>query len=227
VVTDVTIRYTHVIHAGGGIVMATPLERHGAAAIAYAGAAGGRWSIHDVVMDDISQSYDGTGRLFYLTNSWPTNPLNSVTINHVTGFPDVTGGFMFTGNNKPNKEMYGFVFTNNIITTGAHPIWDAQGGDASCALSDVPVKILNSCFTTFTFNYNALLGTTSSFGSATWPTGNLFGPTPGDAQFAEFKNGNGGNYELPANSPYKNAGSDGKDLGADIVGLNAALAGVE
>jgi hypothetical protein len=227
VVTDVTIRYTHVIHAGGGIVMATPLERHGVGTGGYAAAAGGRWSIHDVVMDDISQTYDGTGRLFYLTNSWPTNPLNSVTINHVTGFPDVTGGFMFTGNNKPNKEMYGFVFTNNIITTGAHPMWDAQGGDASCALSDVPVKILNSCFTTFTFNYNALLGTTSSFGAGTWPAGNLFGPTPSDAQFAEFKNGNGGNYELPANSPYKNAGSDGKDLGADIVGLNAALAGVE
>jgi putative Ig domain-containing protein len=228
VVTDVTIRYTHVIHAGGGIVMATPLERHGVGTGGVAAAAGSRWSIHDVVMDDISsQSYDGTGRLFYLANSWPTNPLNSVTINHVTGFPDVSGGFMFTGNNKPNQSMYGFVFTNNIITTGAYPMWDAEGGDASCALSDVPVKILNSCFTTFTFNYNALLGTTSSFGSGTWPAGNLFGPSPSDAQFAEFKNGNGGNYQLPANSPYKNAGSDGKDLGADIVGLNAALAGVE
>jgi len=42
-----------------------------------------------------------------------------------------------------------------------------------------------------------------------------------------YDNGNGGNYQLQSNSPYKNAGNDGKDLGADIVGLNAALQGVE
>ncbi len=55
----------------------------------------------------------------------------------------------------------------------------------------------------------------------------MFGPSPGVTAFAAYKNGNGGNYQLPANSPYKNAGSDGKDLGADIVGLTKALAGVE
>jgi hypothetical protein len=227
-VTDVTIRYTHVIHAGGGIVMATPMESHGASKTKYYAVAGTRWSIHDIVMDDISsKNYNGTGRLFYLANGWPTNPINTVTLNHITGFADVTGGFMFTGNNKPNQEMYGFVFTNNIITTGIHPMWDAEGGDASCAISDVPVTILNSCFKTFTFNYNAFLGTTPEFGSSTWPAGNMFGPTPSNAEFTSFENGNGGNYELPPNSPYKNAGSDGKDLGADIVGLNEALAGVE
>jgi hypothetical protein len=226
-VTDVTIRYTHIIHAGGGIVMATPISGHGKDFGGAAAKAGARWSIHDVVFDDISQNYNGEGRLFYLANGWPTNPVNTVTINHITGFPDVTGGFMFTGNKRPNQKMYGFVFTNNIVTTGVHPLWSAEGGDDSCAASDVPVTILNKCFKTFTFNNNALLGTSPEFGSSTWPAGNLFGPIPSNTQFAEFKNGNGGNYELPANSPYKNAGSDGKDLGADIVGLNTALAGVE
>jgi hypothetical protein len=42
-----------------------------------------------------------------------------------------------------------------------------------------------------------------------------------------YNNGNGGNYQLQNNSPYKNAGTDGKDLGADIAGLQAALAGVQ
>jgi hypothetical protein len=226
-VTDVTVRYTHIIHAGGGIVMATPISGHGKNEGGAAALAGARWSIHDVVFDDISQNYTGEGRLFFLANGWPTNPVNTVTINHITGFPDVSGGFMFTGNKRPNQEMYGFVFTNNIITTGVHPLWSAEGGDDSCAASDVPVTILNRCFKTFTFNYNALLGTSPEFGSSTWPAGNMFGPSPSNAAFAEFKNGNGGNYELPPNSPYKNAGSDGKDLGADIVGLTAALAGVE
>jgi hypothetical protein len=226
-VTDVTIRYNHIIHAGGGIVMATPLERHGQGTGGAAAAAGNRWSIHDIVLDDISQSYNGTGRLFYLANSWPTNPVNTVTINHITGFPDITGGFMFTGNNKPNQEMYGFVFTNNIVTAGPHPLWAAEGGDATCAVSDFPLTILTTCFTTYTFNYNALLGVSSHFPPSTWPKGNFFGAGPDTADFVDYNNGNGGNYELLPNSPYKNAGNDGKDLGADIVGLTTVLTGVE
>jgi hypothetical protein len=50
---------------------------------------------------------------------------------------------------------------------------------------------------------------------------------PVNAGFVEYHDGNGGNYELVPTSPYKNLGSDGRDLGADIVGLNAVLAGVE
>jgi hypothetical protein len=227
VVTDVTIRYNHIIHAGGGIVMATPLERHGKGKGGAAAAAGNRWSIHDIVLDDISTSYSGTGRLFYLANSWPKNPVNTVTINHITGFPDITGGFMFTGNNKPNQEMYGFVFTNNIVTAGPHPLWAAEGGDATCAVSDFPLTILNKCFTTYTFSYNALLGVSSHFPPSTWPAGNLFGAGPDTADFVDYNNGNGGNYELLPGSPYKNAGNDGKDLGADIVGLTTVLTGIE
>jgi hypothetical protein len=36
-----------------------------------------------------------------------------------------------------------------------------------------------------------------------------------------------GNYQLQPSSPYANVGSDGLNLGADIAGLDAALAGVE
>ena len=228
VVTDVTVRYTHIFHAGGGMAMATAISGHGLAEGGAAAKAGARWSIHDVVLDDISETnYKGTGRLFYLANSWPTNPVSNVTINHITGFPDATGGLMFVGNNSPNQEMYGFVFTNNIVTTGMYPLWDAEGGDASCANSDVPLTTLNKCFLTYTFSSNVLIGASPHFGPSAWPTGNLFGPSPSNAVFIEFDNGNGGNYELQTNSPYKNAGDDGKDLGADIAGLSAALSGVE
>jgi hypothetical protein len=60
-----------------------------------------------------------------------------------------------------------------------------------------------------------------------WPTGNIFPQTTTDAGFVDYNNGNGGNYALQSTSPYKKKGTDGKDLGADIVGLNAALASVE
>ena len=48
-----------------------------------------------------------------------------------------------------------------------------------------------------------------------------------DVGFVRCDDGNGGDYELQASSPYKNRGTDGKDLSADIVGLNQVLAGVE
>ena len=60
-----------------------------------------------------------------------------------------------------------------------------------------------------------------------WPANNMFPETVADVQFVNYNNGNGGNYELLSSSPYKNKGTDGKDLGADIVGLNAALANIE
>jgi hypothetical protein len=55
----------------------------------------------------------------------------------------------------------------------------------------------------------------------------MFPRTVNDIGFVNFNNGNGGNYELLSSSPYKNKGTDGKDLGADIVGLDADLANVE
>jgi hypothetical protein len=39
-----------------------------------------------------------------------------------------------------------------------------------------------------------------------------------------YNDGNGGDYHLLASSPYKNAGTDHKDLGADINALEAATA---
>ncbi len=224
-VTDVTVRYTHIIHAGGGIAMAnvTSLSEGGAQA-----KAGERYSIHDVVMDDISTNYVGLGRLFLVASGWQVNPLNTFTINHITGFPDATnGGVLIMGNDLTNPSMYGFVMTNSLVTTGRYPIWNVGGGDASCAASSVPVKSINKCFTTNTFNDNALIMAPAAFPPSVWPTGNRFESNPNNVGFVAYGNGNGGNYQLQSNSPYKNKGSDGKDLGADIVGLNEALAGVE
>jgi hypothetical protein len=225
-VTDVTIRYTHIFHAGGGIVMVTEISGHGLSAGGGAAKAGERWSIHDVVMDDISQNYTGEGRLFYLANSWPSNPVNTVTINHITGFPDTNGGVMFTGNARSNPEMFGFIFTNNLLTTGGYPVWNRGGADP-CASSNLPLTNLSNCFSSYTFNNNALIASPSVYGPSTWPKGNFFETNVNQVGFVAYDNGNGGNYELQSSSPYKNAGSDGKDLGADIVGLNTALAGVE
>jgi len=223
-VTDVTIRYVHVSHAGGGIQMATAISgdgKNGQPALA-----GTRWSIHDVVLDDLSKKYVGGGTGFLLLNAWPKNPLNTVTINHTTAIPDPDGHIMLIGNIVSTAPMYGLVFTNNLVVTGAHPVWNT-GDKASCAVKDIPISTITKCFSTFTFSNNALVAAPPAFPPSTWPANNAFPKTIDDVGFANYNNGNGGNYELQPGSPYKNQGTDGKDLGADIVGLNAALANVE
>jgi len=225
-VTDVTVRYTQISHAGGGMVLATSISGNGqGGAPALAGT---RWSIHDVVMDDLSKKYVGGGGAFEIVNGWPTNPLNTVTINHVTAFPDQDSHIATIGNIMQNPAMYGFVFTNNLMLTGRYPVWNALGGGKnSCALKDVPVTTIANCFTTYTFLSNGLIATPAHFPPSSWPTGNYFPSTPAVVQFVNYNNGNGGDYELLPSSPYKNMGTDGKDLGADITGLDAALAGVQ
>ena len=45
--------------------------------------------------------------------------------------------------------------------------------------------------------------------------------------FMNYADGNGGNYRLANSSPFKNAGTDGKDVGADIEALETATSGVK
>ena len=225
-VTDVTIRYCHISHAAGGIDFATALSPN---IIGAPAAAGTRFSVHDVVIDDISRNYVGGGHVFGIGNGWPQNPINTITINHVTVFPDPDSHFMVAGNLLKNQQMYGFVFTNNLVLAGAHPIWDSYGNKqgATCAAADVPLRVVQTCFTSYTFQNNGIIATPSVFPPSTWPANNLFPSTTADVEFVNFNNGNGGNYQLQASSPYKNKGTDGKDLGADIVGLQQQLANVE
>jgi len=224
-VTDVTVRYTRISHGGGGIQMATALSgngKDGAPALA-----GTRWSIHDVVIDDLSTKYVGGGAVFEIMNVWPKNGLNTITISHVTAFPDSDSHVMIIGNTEKGSPMYDLVFTNNLVITGRHPVWNTGGGTASCAYKDVPVTTIANCFTTNIFGNNGLIATPPQFPASSWPTNNLFPATVDNVQFVNFNNGNGGNYELQSSSPYRNKATDGKDLGADIVGLNQALATVE
>lgn len=189
--------------------------------------AGSRFSIHDVVIDDLSANYvGGGGNGFVIANGWAQNPLNTITINHVTVFPDPNSHIMTIGDHLNDPLMYGFVFTNNLVVTGKYPIWSAFGGKDTCALGDVPVTTIANCFTSSTFQSNGLIASPAHYPPSSWPSGNYFPATPADVQFVNYNNGNGGNYQLLDSSPYRNAGTDGKDLGADIVGLNQALADV-
>jgi hypothetical protein len=162
-----------------------------------------------------------------IANGWKKNPLNTVTIDHVTGFPDPNGHVLLVGNQLSNPDMYGFVFTNNMVMTTDQPVLNTGGGPTSCAYHGTPTQKFDKCFTTYTFRNNGLIGTPDTFPPSSWPSGNFFPGNASDAGFVQYNGGVDGDYRLQPKSRYKNAGSDGRDLGADMVGLETALAGVE
>jgi hypothetical protein len=83
---------------------------------------------------------------------------------------------------------------------------------------------LKNCFASFKFENNAFIADPSQYPPSSWPEGNMFTE---DMQSIGFRSSTEANYQLQPTSPFKNRGTDGRDLGADIVGLNEALKGVE
>ena len=149
----------------------------------------------------------------------PTNGIQDLVIEHNTIFNTYTPVF-FTGG-VTNGVMTGFVFQNNILHGGGYGILGDGIGNGLLAL--------NGYTPGWTFDGNALVGPwpnetglMPTYPAGSWPTGNLFPNGFSDVGFLDLPNGD---YHLTAASPYKNAGSDGTDPGADIDALEAAYGG--
>ena len=218
-VTDVTIRNAMISHVGAGMQIANGLSDNGGAALA-----GQRYSIHDVIIDDINGvKYNGPGEFAQVSIGLGAPVLQNVTINHVTAFPP-SMQFVIGMQLSSTTPMTNFVFTNNIVNAGTSPVWSTgNGGTANCAYHDSPLTTFNACFTSYTFSTNAII---ASPANAIWPSGNFF-PTLTAVQFVNYNGGIGGDYHLQTSSPYKGAATDGTDLGADVDAVDAAIAGVE
>ena len=218
-VTDVTIRYNTISHVGGGLQIANALSDNGAVALD-----GERYSIHDITIDDIDlEKYSGTGHLAEIETDRGAPLLRSVAINHITAFPQ-SGLFTIGGNER--TKMPAFRFENNLVTVGSSPVWSIGGGPANCAYYDNPLTTFTACFSEYSFTKNALIGTPSNYPVKAWPQGNAFPSGVNAVGFVNYHDGNGGDYRLLPSSPYKNAGTDGKDLGADVEAIDAKTAGV-
>lgn len=220
-VTDVTIRYNTISHVGNGIQIANALSDNGGGALD-----GERYSVHDVVIDDIDPvKYNGSGHFAEVMTVAGTALLKSVSISHITAFPP--SGLLSLGDTTGTR-IPNFTFSNNLVTAGTYPIWSTGGGTANCAYYDQPLTTFNACFSPYTFTNNAVIAAPSGYPPTAWPNSksNAFPPNAGVVQFVNYSNGVGGDYHLLATSPYKNAGTDGKDLGADIDTILSETAGV-
>ena len=222
-VTDVTIRYNRISHMAAGMMLGNGLSDNGAVPLD-----GGRYSIHDVIFDDIDGTKFNGPNVFAQVSTGPHCPVvHDVTINHITAFPKTTS-FLIGDVLSTNPKMKNFVVTNSIVNAGQNPVWSTgTGGSLNCAVHNSPLITFNACFNGYLFSHNALLASPGSYPPSTWPAPNFFPTTESAVEFVVYGSGTTANYALQSTSPYKGAGTDGKDLGANVLAVNAAVAKVK
>ena len=174
------------------------------------------------IFDDINASWTtgGTGiggNFLYMTHG----PLRA-HFDHNTIINSRTTSIVDT----PEYPTSGFRFTNNIVGHNRYGVWSDVGAG-------------NPTFTKYfsdpghAFTKNVLVDVYYSYrNNYTSRPGNflLVGPSslasnPALWDNVGFTNRAARDYRLTASSPYKNAGSDGKDVGANVDLINMATAG--
>ena len=220
-VTDVTIRYDSIRHVGSGLQIANALSGSGTELD------GQRYSIHDVVIDDMDeQKYNGAGEFAQVSVAPGAPLLQNLRIDHVTAFPS-RRLFMIGDMAAVSQRMKNFVFTNSIVNAGQFPVWSTGGGPGNCAFPNHPAATFKTCFDGYTFAANVIIGSPATYPVSDWPASNFFAPSPAAVQFANYSNGRGGDYRLKPSSPYRGKATDGRDIGADIDAIDSATSGVE
>jgi hypothetical protein len=223
-VNDVTIRYDRIRNVAGALQIANALAREGAAA-----ADGGRYSIHDLFIDGLHErDFKGGGTFLIWVSAQP--PVHDVQIDHVTAFVPGVLMAILAHEKQPN-----FSLTNSVFSLGdrRQPITSAGGGPDACATRSQAAgieAILAACFEPYKFERNLIISARGSF-----PKGNSVVGSPEAGGIRDLKDNiakdprlchaKGPGCSKP--SPGAGAAPDGRDLGADIDGLEAAIAGVE
>lgn len=208
-VTDVTVRYCSIANVGGAFMVANVPGAGGSTA-----AAGERYSIHDIVVNDIDEKkFDGFGVFMLLISNTPT--LKDVRIDHNTAF----SARVLLNIGVKNGKMQNFTFTNNLIGVREKDITSTGGGRENCAFQpekQTAAGVLSNCVTSASFTHNALVGALGG-----WPAENYY---PKNIEAVGFSKAQTRRLTLcrskdegcNGTSKFSRAGTDGKDIGADI-----------
>ncbi len=101
-----------------------------------------------------------------------------------------------------------FVFTNNLLSHNSYGVFGDSIG--------LGTNALNAYFPGYVFQKNLIAAAPVSI----YPTNNFY---PANLNDAQFVNQTIENYRLAASSPYRNAGTDSKDVGCNFDQISAAL----
>jgi hypothetical protein len=159
-----------------------------------------RVKIHNNLFDDIGgPRWGGNGVVFVIVDATA-----NVTLDHNTAFQR---GNILIADGRPHS---GFIYTNNLTPHNDYGIVGTGTGLGNPSLA--------AYFPGVVFAKNVLVGGAP----ANYPSGNFFPAALADVGFVDLASGN---YRLTSSSPYKAAGTDGKDIGADIDAIEAAING--
>jgi len=237
--TNVIIRYNKIIDAAQTYQIANALDDTG-----HFPYAGGFYSLHDNLFDDIGDSltcgsYTPTQ---CVNNAVPqlggiytdqsavagaTWLIHDVTENHdtviINAAPVVAPSSLMYIDGPNGALQTNLTITNNIVNAGSYGLGGAGSGvNGHCAYGQGSGNItawLNLCWTGWVWTKNAIV----NGGNFNWPTGNFIPAAYSAVGFTNYNGGNGGNYRLLSSSPYYNAATDGLDIGVSNWPLLNAL----
>jgi hypothetical protein len=196
-VQDVTIRKNVIRHIGSGMQLAASKFR------GMDSLAAQRWSIHDDLIEDLdAETYKGDGIVFQISSGFRKNvPLNNIAINHITvKTRGIVKNLIIVGVAPENPLLpFGISFTDNIVPGGKYSVWST--GVGTCPKSGEPATTFKNCWGSFHVANNVIIDYPSNQGP--WPAGNFIVKDMGAAR-----------------------SSYGKDVGADIHAIRAAIEGV-
>ncbi len=129
-----------------------------------------------------------------------------VKVDHNTAFQ--TGPISVADSLPPSQ---GFVFQNNLAPNNQYGFFGSDRGTGNSAL--------DFYFPDAVFKKNVIVAGPQE----SYPADNFF---PANFDLVKFTDKDAGNYRLLNTSPYRRAGTDGRDVGVDFDLLNAALSGV-
>jgi len=226
-VNDITLRYIRIRNVAGAFAFATTLAKPSKGG----GSAedGGRYSIHDVIIDRMhAKDYTGSGAFLKMVSVKVA--IHDVLLDHITSFgPGLLLSILDRGDKMPN-----FTITNNVFAIDGPRAPMAAAGPDSCAeKKSGPDAVLKECFSNYKFDHNLIAS--SGRDSGGWPAGNKILSSPDDLGVRALKDGVSEDPRLchekdkgcHKKSPGADAATDGRDLGADVDAVEAAIAGVE
>jgi hypothetical protein len=196
-IEDVTFRRNVVRHAGSGINILGTDDPNPSRSMQ-------RVLVEDNLFDDVDGStWGGAGRLVQVLDYRVGT--TDVVIAHNTARQ--TGSILYT----ETMPHAGFAYRDNLTARGDYGVAGGGTGEGTDTLS--------TYFPGADFRRNVIVGGTAS----RYPADNFF---PASFAAVGFVDEGGGDYRLAETSPYRNAATDGTDVGADIDAIAAATAGV-
>ncbi|MGE3508400.1 MAG: carbohydrate-binding protein [Vicinamibacterales bacterium] len=154
---------------------------------------------NNLVYDLSGANWGGQGRFLLSTGG------DRVTVDHNTIFTDGTS-VIYAG----DAPQTNFTFTNNILPDNAWAIMGSNSAEGT--------RTLATYFPDAVVRNNIIAGAPAS----QYPTGNFYPASMSSVGFIDLS---GGNFRLSATSPYRNAATDGADVGVRYDELNAAVGG--